>query len=230
MRSASSLAADPDDKQDQREGRRDNRADDGERLHRRTAQRVERGRLVPRSRCIAFDLVAASLDLTSLVDRATFKMAMQDYTVFGSDNLEPVRSALGNTPSLRHTTTRRPLGEGYYYWGVPSAQGATPLASGLAHPPLPYVNQALSGGPVCLSALQAALLNKAATLFRRRYHPNGGQAGCISYATGDIAVKCTDAIKAVRGPGNVGSIFMRVPNIKGHSIKTIAIAEVSAKN
>lgn len=182
------------------------------------------------------NLVAASLDPTSLIDRATFKKAVQDYIVFGNGYLEPVRGVLGNTLALRHAMaryTRRGLVDGDYWW-VPGVKDATQLAPGVVHLAMPDVNQELYGVPEYLSALQAALLNEAATLFRRRYYLNGSHAGYILYATGDIDVKDTDAIKAAmkasKGPGNFRNMFVHAPNGKDGSIKIIPIAEVGAKD
>lgn len=182
------------------------------------------------------NLVAASLDPTSLIDRATFKKAVQDYVVFGNGYLEPVRGVLGNTLALRHAMaryTRRGLVDGEYWW-VPGAKDATRLAPGVVHLAMPDVNQELYGMPEYLSALQAALLNEAATLFRRRYYLNGSHAGYILYATGDIDVNDTAAIKAAmkaaKGPGNFRNMFVHAPNGKEGSIKIIPIAEAGAKD
>ncbi|MFK3888461.1 phage portal protein [Sphingomonas sp. NPDC079357] len=182
------------------------------------------------------NLVAASLDPTSLIDRATFRKAVQDYIVFGNGYLEPVRSRLGGTIALRHAMaryTRRGLIDGDYWW-VPGVQEATKLAPGVVHLAMPDVNQELYGVPEYLSALQAALLNEAATLFRRRYYLNGSHAGYILYATGEIDVNDTQAIKdamrAAKGPGNFRNMFVHAPNGKDGSIKIIPIAEAGAKD
>lgn len=43
------------------------------------------------------------------------------------------------------------------------------------------VDQEIYGTPEWLSAVQSALLNESATLFRRRYYNNGSHAGFILY-------------------------------------------------
>ncbi len=182
------------------------------------------------------NLVAAALDPTSLIDRATFRKAVQDYLVFGNCYLEPVRSRLRTTLTLRHAMaryTRRGVVDGDYWW-VPGVQEPTLLAPGVIQIATPDVNQELYGVPEYLSALQAALLNEAATLFRRRYYLNGSHAGYILYATGEIDVNDTQAIKdamrAAKGPGNFRNMFVHAPNGKDGSIKIIPIAEAGAKD
>lgn len=98
----------------------------------------------------------------------------------------------------------------------------------------PDVNQEIYGVPEYLSALQAALLNEAATLFRRRYYLNGSHAGYILYATGDIDADDTDklreALRQSKGPGNFKNLFVHAPNGKENSLKILPIAEVAAKD
>lgn len=98
----------------------------------------------------------------------------------------------------------------------------------------PDVNQEIYGVPEYLSALQSALLNEAATLFRRRYYLNGSHAGYILYATGEIDQNDTEALKgalkASRGPGNFRNLFVHAPNGKEGSLKILPIAEVGAKD
>lgn len=98
----------------------------------------------------------------------------------------------------------------------------------------PDVNQEIYGVPEYMSALQAALLNEAATLFRRKYYLNGAHAGYIMYASGEIDVADTTALKEqmrmAKGPGNFRSLFFHSPNGKESSIKIIPIAEAGAKD
>jgi hypothetical protein len=67
-----------------------------------------------------------------------------------------------------------------------------------------------------IPALQSALLNESATLFRRKYYNNGSHAGFIIYMT-DTAQNETDvsalrsALKSAKGPGNFRSLFMYAP-------------------
>jgi len=66
------------------------------------------------------------------------------------------------------------------------------------------INREIYGLPEWLPAVQSALLNESATLFRRRYYNNGSHAGFIMYMT-DTAQNETDvaalrsALKSARG-------------------------------
>lgn len=182
------------------------------------------------------NLVAASLEPTPLLSRSTFEKAVLDYLLFGNAYLEPARNVLGGTMGLRHAMarwTRRGVAAGDYWW-VPGRVDATLLAAGTVHILKPDVTQELYGVPEYLSALQAALLNEAATLFRRRYYLNGSHAGYILYATGEIDPNDTDALKAAlrasKGPGNFRNLFVHAPNGKEGSLKILPIAEVGAKD
>ena len=182
------------------------------------------------------NLVAASLEPTPLLSRSTFAKLVQDYLVFGNAYLEPRRNVLGGTIGLEHAMarwTRRGVQPGQYWW-VPGVANPTELAPGVIHILKPDVNQELYGVPEYLSALQAALLNEAATLFRRRYYLNGSHAGYILYATGDIDVNDTAALKAAlkasKGPGNFRNLFVHAPNGKDGSLKILPIAEAGAKD
>nr|WP_311731761.1 phage portal protein [Sphingomonas sp. BK069] len=182
------------------------------------------------------NLIVESLDPASLIDPATLRRAVQDYLVFGNAYLEPVTSRLGGVIGLRHALarfTRRGLVDGQFWW-VPGTVDATPLAAGTVQLMMPDVSQELYGVPEYLSALQSALLNEAATLFRRRYYLNGSHAGFILYATGDIDPNDCEAIKAAmrasKGPGNFRNMFVHAPNGKEGSIRVLPIAEVGAKD
>jgi PBSX family phage portal protein len=91
------------------------------------------------------------------------------------------------------------------------------------------------GLPEWLSALQSALLNESATLFRRRYYQNGSHAGFIMYMT-DAAQKEEDvdalrqALKSAKGPGNFRNLFMYAPGGKKDGIQLLPVSEVAAKD
>lgn len=129
---------------------------------------------------------------------------------------------------------RRGVEEGRY-WYVPIGATETAFAPGAVFQlRMPDVNQEIYGVPEYLSALQSALLNEAATLFRRRYYLNGSHAGFILYATGDIDQRDTDALRDAlrksKGPGNFKNLFVHAENGKEGSIRLIPIAEVGAKD
>lgn len=183
------------------------------------------------------NLMVAALDPTPLMSTATFGKLVQDFLVFGNAYVEEKRNVFREPLRLDHAMakfTRRGLLDGQFWW-VPGATDAIEFATGSVTQIMqPDVNQEIYGVPEYLSALQSALLNEAATLFRRRYYLNGSHAGYILYATGDIDANDTDALKAAlkasKGPGNFRNLFVHAPNGKEGSIKILPIAEAGAKD
>lgn len=86
-----------------------------------------------------------------------------------------------------------------------------------------------------ISALQSALLNESATLFRRKYYESGSHAGFILYMT-DAAQNEADvgslrkALKDSKGPGNFRNLFVYSPNGIKDGLQIIPVSEVTAKN
>ena len=118
---------------------------------------------------------------------------------------------------------------------MPGYRNETEFEPGTVHQlTAPDINQEIYGLPEYLSALQSALLNENATLFRRRYFENGSHAGYILYATGDFADGDVDnmreALKRSKGPGNFRNLFVHASNGKENGIKILPIAEVGAKD
>jgi PBSX family phage portal protein len=172
-----------------------------------------------------------------VLSRSAFGKAVQDYLVFGNAYLEQRRNLVGGVMALHHALakyTRRGLVDGEFFWapGVAAAEAFRP--GSMIQIMQPDINQEIYGVPEYLSALQSALLNEAATLFRRRYYLNGSHAGYILYATGDIDENDTDALrdalKNSKGPGNFKNLFVHAPGGKEGSIKIMPIAEVGAKD
>ncbi len=130
--------------------------------------------------------------------------------------------------------TRRGIEPGRFFF-VPGGVAETEFRPGsVIQMRAPDVNQEVYGVPEYLSALQSALLNEAATLFRRRYYQNGSHAGYILYATGDIdendTKKLREALRQSKGPGNFKNLFVHAPGGKEGSLKILPIAEVGAKD
>lgn len=130
--------------------------------------------------------------------------------------------------------TRRGVEPGRFWW-VPGFRNEVEFDAGTVHQLMtPDINQEIYGLPEYLSALQSALLNENATLFRRRYFENGSHAGYILYATGQFANNDVDAMRASlkksKGPGNFRNMFVHSPEGKESGIKIIPIAEVGAKD
>ena len=96
------------------------------------------------------------------------------------------------------------------------------------------INQEIYGLPEWLPALQSALLNEAATLFRRKYYQNGSHAGFILYMTDaahneDFVNDLRSAMRNSKGPGNFRNLFMYAPGGKKEGLQLIPISEVAAR-
>lgn len=97
------------------------------------------------------------------------------------------------------------------------------------------VDQEVYGLPEWMPAIQSALLNESATLFRRKYYTNGSHAGFILYLS-DPQVNDADvtslreALKDARGPGNFKNLFLHSPGGKKDGVQLIPVSEVAAKD
>ena len=99
----------------------------------------------------------------------------------------------------------------------------------------PDLHQEVYGLPQYLAALNSALLNESATLFRRRYYENGSHAGFIMYLTDALqnendVKKLQEAMKNSKGPGNFRNLFLYAPNGQKDGLKLIPVAEMAAKD
>lgn len=183
------------------------------------------------------NMLAASLEPTAMLSRAAFKGLVQDYLVLGNCYVQEVRNRLGGVLRLDHVLakyTRRGVEPGHFWW-VPGYRQEVEFEPGTVHHLMaPDINQEIYGLPEYLSALQSALLNENATLFRRRYYENGSHAGYILYATGQFAdgdvEALRDALKQSKGPGNFRNLFVHSPDGKESGIQLKPIAEVGAKD
>lgn len=183
------------------------------------------------------NLLAASFIPHPLLSRETFKAWALDFLVFGNGYLEARKAMTGRTLRFEHALskyTRRGKDGRYFY--VPNwneEHEFTPRS--VFHLREPDINQELYGLPEYLSALQSALLNESATLFRRRYYENGSHAGFIMYLT-DGAVGNADVdtlreqLRRSKGPGNFRNLFVHAPNGKPDGLKLIPVSEVAAKD
>lgn len=177
--------------------------------------------------------------------RRDFAAVALDYLVFGNGYLERqmARSgkALRYAPALAKYMRRGVADLDQFYFvrsgfGMAAGEDVHKFDPGavfqLAEPD---INQEIYGVPEYLSALQSALLNEAATLFRRKYYLNGSHAGFILYMTDpaqqeeDITA-LREALKAAKGPGNFRNLFMYSPNGKKDGMQLIPVGEVAAKD
>ena len=171
------------------------------------------------------------------LSRAAFSAIALDFLVFGNCFAEARRALTGRImrfePSLARYTRR---GEDGRYFFVRSWKEEHEFALGsVFHLREDDINQELYGLPEYLSAMQSALLNEAATMFRRRYYENGSHAGFIMYLS-DAAVSTSDAdklreqLRRSKGPGNFRNLFLHAPNGKPDGLKLIPVSEIAAKD
>lgn len=183
------------------------------------------------------NLLVSSFQPSTYLGRKAFGALVQDYLVFGMCYPQRRKNRLGGLLRVDHILAkyaRRGLKPGQF-WFVPGYRLETELEpDSVLQIAQQDVNQEIYGLPEYLSALQSALLNEAATLFRRKYYKNGSHAGYILHAIGDFEEGAVDnireALKQSKGPGNFRNLFVHQPNGKENGIKLIPIAEVAAKD
>ncbi|MCW2391927.1 phage portal protein [Sphingobium sp. B11D3A] len=183
------------------------------------------------------NMLAASLEPTRWLSRKVFAGMVLDYLVLGNAYAQAIRNRLGDLLRLDHPLakyTRRGIEPGAFWW-VPGFRNEEQFPLETVHQLLaPDLNQEIYGVPEYISALQSALLNENATLFRRRYYENGSHAGYIMYATGEFAEGDVDAMRSAlkksRGPGNFRNLFVHSPNGKENGIKLLPIAQMGASD
>jgi PBSX family phage portal protein len=95
--------------------------------------------------------------------------------------------------------------------------------------------QQVYGLPDYLGGMQSALLNRDATLFRRKYFINGAHMGFIFYATDpdmddEKEKEMKELIAQSKGVGNFRSLFVNIPNGKPDGIKIIPVGDIATKD
>lgn len=173
-----------------------------------------------------------------LLSRAAFSQLALDYTTFGMGYVERRRALSGALHSLSV-----PLAQ-YMRRGIKSGEFFQVRAGRVEHEfPAGDVyqlreadaDQEIYGLPEWMPAVQAALLNESATLFRRKYYNNGSHAGFILYLTdaqaeaGDVSA-LREALKQARGPGNFRNLFVHSPSGKKDGLQIIPVSEVAARD
>lgn len=173
-----------------------------------------------------------------LLSRQTFEQFALDWLWLGNAYLEKQRNMLGQSLGLQPVLAkyiRRGTEPGSYYQVRNWKDEHAFLPGSICHLREADINQEIYGLPEWLPALQSALLNESATLFRRKYYNNGSHAGFIMYMT-DTAQNETDvgalraALKSAKGPGNFRNLFMYAPGGKKDGIQLIPVSEVAAKD
>ena len=173
-----------------------------------------------------------------LLSREAFAQLALDYTTFGMAYVERRRALSGVAYSLAV-----PLAQ-YMRRGVEQGEFFQVRAGRIEHEfPAGEVfqlreadaDQEVYGLPEWMPAVQSALLNESATLFRRKYYNNGSHAGFILYLTdsqpesGDVD-NLREALRQSRGPGNFRNLFVHSPGGSKDGLKLIPVSEVAAKD
>jgi len=184
------------------------------------------------------NVLTSTLQPTSYLSAETFQAFALDYLVLGNGFLEARESRGKTLLKLKHSLgkyTRRGRDLDQYYF-VEDYGRVHEFAKGkVFHLREPDIHQEVYGLPQYLGALQAAFLNEAATLFRRRYYANGSHAGFILYITDpaqdqDDVDRMREQLTKAKGMGNFKNLFYYAPNGKADGIKLIPISEVAAKD
>lgn len=172
-----------------------------------------------------------------MLSRAAFEQFALDFLCLGNGYLEVRRSVLGSirqlVPPLAKHMRVGPEDTFYQVRGFKNEHAFEP--GSVFHLREADLHQEIYGLPEWISAVQSALLNEAATLFRRKYYENGSHAGFILYMTdaaqteGDIDA-LRKALKESKGPGNFRNLFVYSPTGKKDGIQLIPVSEVSAKD
>ena len=173
-----------------------------------------------------------------LLSRQAFEQIVMDWGWSGNLYLEKrdnmLRQAMGLNPCLAKYMRRGVDLDTYYQ--VKGWQDEHEFKPGsVCHLRVADINQEIYGLPEWLPALQSALLNENATLFRRKYYQNGSHAGFIMYMTDaaqneDFVNDLRTAMKNSKGPGNFRNLFMYAPGGKKDGLQLIPISEVTAKD
>lgn len=173
-----------------------------------------------------------------LLGRAAFGQLALDWVTFGQAYVEQRQNRLGQPLALLPCLAkymRRGIDLQTYYQ-VRGWQDEHEFKAGsICHLREADINQEVYGLPEWLAALQSALLNESATLFRRKYYNNGSHAGFIMYMTDaaqneDFVDDLRNAMKNSKGPGNFRNLFMYAPGGKKDGIQLLPISEVAAKD
>ena len=173
-----------------------------------------------------------------MLDRQTFAGIALDFLVMGNAFAQRIDAVSRKPQRLVRSIakyTRRGVDLDTYYFVHGYKQEHAFAKGAVFHWLAPDVNQEVYGVPEYLSALQAALLNEAATLYRRMYYRNGSHAGYILYINDaaqspDDIDAIRDALRNAKGPGNFRNLFLYSPNGKEKGVQVIPVSDVAAKD
>lgn len=184
------------------------------------------------------NVLASTFLPSAALSAEAFRAFALDFMVLGTSYLERRRNRLGGLLELRHALgkyTRRGVEEGRFFFVTDMQNPHEFPRHDVFQLREQDIHQEIYGLPPYLGALQSALLNESATLFRRRYYNNGSHAGFILYVTdpaqnqSDID-KMREQLTKTKGMGNFRNLFYYAPNGKKEGIQLIPISEVAAKD
>ncbi len=189
------------------------------------------------------NILASAFKGHKLLSRQSFSKFALDYLWFGNAYIEKVDSKVNQPMKLIPSPakyTRRLRNDDRYIFlnhgANTSEENHHEFKRGaIFHLMEPDINQEIYGVPEWMAAVNAALLNEAATNFRLRYYRNGSHAGYILYMT-DAANNEEDiknlkeALKSSKGPGNFKNLMIYAPNGKKDGLQIMPISEVTAKD
>lgn len=173
-----------------------------------------------------------------LLSRQHFAQLTLDFLTFGTAYVERVKAMSGAAHSLMVPLSlyvRRGTTEGEFFQVRAGGIEHEFTAGSVFQLREADVSQEIYGVPEWMPAVQSALLNESATLFRRKYYNNGSHAGFILYLTDSQVNKddldnLREQLKASRGVGNFRNLFLHSPNGKKEGIQLIPVSEVAAKD
>jgi len=184
------------------------------------------------------NVLASTFIPSQWLSAEAFRAFALDFIVLGNSYLERRRNRLGDLLELRHALgkyTRRGIEDGRFFFVTDVQEPHEFPRFDVFQLRESDIHQEIYGLPPYLGALQSAMLNESATLFRRRYYNNGSHAGFILYVTdpaqsqGDVDA-LRDRLTKTKGMGNFRNVFYYAPNGKKDGIQLIPISEVAAKD
>lgn len=184
------------------------------------------------------NLLSMSLKPNKLMPHAEFEKLVTNYLATGNCYLERIDNMGGrplllkNSPAIHTRVGKEP---GQYWFMQPGKPDHEFKRDSVCHLLEPDLAQEIYGVPEWYAALQSALLNEAATLFRRRYYKNGSHAGYILYVAeeglSDVdSNKIREAMRQSKGPGNFRNLYLHIPKGKEKGVQILPISEVAARD
>ncbi|MGF7452453.1 phage portal protein [Pasteurella bettyae] len=185
------------------------------------------------------NILLSTCKTTALLPNSELEKFIKNYLIFGNAYFYVIRNAFGipirlETPLSKYM--RVGVEDGVYYQLVNGVYEDHKFAKGtIFHLMNSDINQEVYGMPDYLGALQSALLNESATLFRRKYYLNGAHAGSIIYMTDPMvgernAEAIKEQLKQAKGRGNFKNLFLYAPDGKKDGLQVIPLSDVTAKD